>query len=302
MILRSFRHGDEQSLIFSVNTAHRNLESFTPERVKRLTSPPYFNPQGFFIAEENGLPVGCVGVFNLPNESCLEIRYLAVKEAFLNPSILDGLVETALKYASTKQPKLVKAVTLTIQPYVETYQRFGFKPVRRILRIAWDSIKTLEEQPNPRITVAEICKEDVDEASQVFMEGLQPYWDWWIEEEGGEQVLLKNVVDWMKKTEYLTAKINNKIVGVTAVIPHPHPERNEASFSGVIVLPAFRMKGVGSALMRAALNKASQLGYKRLVVHTLAYLDALAPGAVLYLKTGGKIEAEYLHLIKESLQ
>jgi predicted N-acetyltransferase YhbS len=29
-----------------------------------------------------------------------------------------------------------------------------------------------------------------------------------------------------------------------------------------MVLPDFRMKGIGSALMRAMLNKAKQLGYK----------------------------------------
>jgi len=51
--------------------------------------------------------------------------------------------------------------------------------------------------------------------------------------------------------------------------------------------------------MNAALNRATKMGYKRLAVHTLAYLDALAPGAVLYLKSGGRIEAEYLHLTKE---
>jgi len=51
--------------------------------------------------------------------------------------------------------------------------------------------------------------------------------------------------------------------------------------------------------MSAAPDKARQMGCKRLVVHTLAYLDALAPGAVLYLKSGGRIEAEYLQLVKE---
>jgi hypothetical protein len=35
-------------------------------------------------------------------------------------------------------------------------------------------------------------------------------------------------------------------------------------------------------------------------VYTLAYLDSLAPGAILYLKSNGKIEAEYLQLQKKS--
>ena len=79
------------------------------------------------------------------------------------------------------------------------------------------------------------------------------------------------------------------------------PERGEASFSGVVVLPSFRMSGIGSMLMNTAMNKTIQLGCGRLVVHTLAYLDVLAPGAVVYVKSGGRIEAKYLHLVKELL-
>jgi hypothetical protein len=33
-------------------------------------------------------------------------------------------------------------------------------------------------------------------------------------------------------------------------------------------------------------------------VYTFSYLDSLAPGALLYLKTGGKVEAEYLQLAR----
>jgi N-acetylglutamate synthase-like GNAT family acetyltransferase len=298
VILRSFQQGDEQTFLLLVNTAYRNLENLTFERLNRLATRPYFSYEGFFIAEEDGLPMGCVGVFNLPSQKCLEIRYLAVKEAFANMHIVDGLIEAAMKYSALKKPKLVKAVTLTIPPYVEAYKRFGFTPVRRILRIAWDPIKTpAEKQPSPEITITEIGEHEVAEASQTFVEALQPYWDWWVEEEGGNEMVRKKAAEWLRQSTYLVAKVDNKIVGVTAVIPRR--ERGQVSFSGVMVLPKFRMSGIGSALMNAALNKAVQMGYKRLVVRTLAYLDVLAPGAVLYLKSGGKIEAEYLHLNKE---
>ncbi|MEM1582172.1 MAG: GNAT family N-acetyltransferase [Candidatus Bathyarchaeia archaeon] len=94
----------------------------------------------------------------------------------------------------------------------------------------------------------------------------------------------------------LAAKIDDKIVGVTGVASRH--DRDEAAFLGVMVLPQYRMKGIGWALMKAALNKTRQLGYRRLIVHTMAFLDSLAPGAILYLKSGGKIEAEYLHLTR----
>src|SRR6266568_4171029 len=38
------------------------------------------------------------------------------------------------------------------------------------------------------------------------------------------------------------------------------------------------------------------LGQREMIVHTFSYLESLAPGALLYLKSGGKIEAEYLQL------
>ena len=149
------------------------------------------------------------------------------------------------------------------------------------------------------MTVVGLSEDDVDEASHVFVEGLQPYWDWWVEQNGGKQILLNEFADSMRQTSWLVARVRNKIVGVTGVTPRP--KRSEASFSGVVVLPSFRMSGIGSMLMNAALNNTIQLGCRRLVVHTLAYLDALAPGAVLYVKSGGRIEAEYLHLVKELL-
>jgi len=43
LLVRNFQQGDEQSILFIVNTAYKNLERLIIERVKRLTSPPYFN-------------------------------------------------------------------------------------------------------------------------------------------------------------------------------------------------------------------------------------------------------------------
>lgn len=68
MNLRSFHHGDEQLFLDLVNRTYRNLESLTVERVRRLLSQPFFDPRGFFIAEEKGIAVGCIGVFNARKE------------------------------------------------------------------------------------------------------------------------------------------------------------------------------------------------------------------------------------------
>lgn len=297
MVLRNFRSGDEQVFSSLVNVAFKNLEHLGLEEIKRRCSSPSFDPNGFFVAEESGSPIGCIGIFNLPQDGFLEIRYLAVKNAFANLKTVNQLIDAALVYAVSRKPKMLKADTLAVQPYVKTYEQFGFKPVRRILRIGWDLTKVSEEQPTEKASIIEVGEDSFDEACQVFVEGLQPYWDWWIEEEGGMETVQQRTAEWMRQIVTLAMRINNQIVGVTSIFPRQESE--EAPFLGVMVLPQYRMKGIGWTLMKAALNKARQLGYKRLVVHTLAYIDSLAPGAVLYLKSGGKIEADYLHLIKE---
>jgi hypothetical protein len=71
MNLRSFHHGDEQLFLDLVNRTYRNLESLTVERVRRLLSQPFFDPRGLFIAEEKGIAVGCIGVFNARARKCL---------------------------------------------------------------------------------------------------------------------------------------------------------------------------------------------------------------------------------------
>lgn len=298
MALRNFRSGDEHVFFSLVNTAFRNLETLSMERVKRLTSSPNFHSEGFFIAEEDGLPIGCIGVFNLPAEGYLEIRYLAVKDAFSNLAAVDDLIDAALSYSLSQQPKMLKAATLAIQPYVGEYKRFGFKPVRRILRIAWDLTKIPEEHLMGKTSIIEVTEENLEEVCRVFVDGVQPHWDWWIEEEGGREMVSQKAAEWIRHSVAFAAKVDNKIVGVTGIAPHH--EGGEASFLGVMVLPQYRMKGIGWTLMKAAINKTKQLGHSRLVVHTMAYLESLAPGAILYLKSGGKIEAEYLHLIKDS--
>jgi hypothetical protein len=56
----------------------------------------------------------------------------------------------------------------------------------------------------------------------------------------------------------------------------------------------------GSALMNATIREAQQLHQKEMKLCTLAFLDHLAPGAILYLRSGGRIEAEYLQLERKT--
>lgn len=185
----------------------------------------------------------------------------------------------------------MKASTPAVEPYVDLYKEAGFDPVRRSLRIAWD-LATCEAREN-RIISKELSKESADDAAKVWVQGLRPYWDYWIEEQGGAEPLEARVKESVAKRQGWTgAFIDEKLVGVSILRPD-YCGSGETRFNGAYAIPTLRKQGIGPA-MGATIREARKRNQKTMRVYTLAFLDHLAPGAVLCLKTGGRIEGEYL--------
>ena len=103
-----------------------------------------------------------------------------------------------------------------------------------------------------------------------------------------------------KRQGWIGAFIDKKLVGISILRADSY-RSGEARFNGAYAIPEFRKQGIGSALMNATIREAKKRSQNTMRVYTLAFLDHLAPGAVLYLKTGGRIEAEYLQLQKRGL-
>lgn len=101
--------------------------------------------------------------------------------------------------------------------------------------------------------------------------------------------------DEKRGARWLLASYDKEIAGVTGIIPDYYG-KGSAWFRGAMVLPEYRGKGIGSVLMSRISQLGKKLGQKEMTVYTFSYLDSLAPGALLYLRSGGKIEAEYLQL------
>jgi len=104
--------------------------------------------------------------------------------------------------------------------------------------------------------------------------------------------------DWVKESVgndrgWIGAFLDEKLVGLAILRADAYGPR-QARFNGAYALPKFRGQKVGSALMNATIREAQRLHQKEMKVYTLAFLDHLAPGAILYLRSGGRIEAEYL--------
>jgi GNAT superfamily N-acetyltransferase len=292
IIVRSFRPGDESIFLELLKNSFSSLEY--PPRVKAEITGPNFNKEGSFIAERDSSPVGCVGLRNHPREKWQEIRYLAVKSGESRVPLAQNFVAKVVHYAESNRAEYLTAFVPAVQPYVDVYKSAGFKPVRRSIRISWELAERPVEQTE--VQIKELSKESANDAASVWIEGLRPYWDWWIEEQGGAEEL-KSWVRESVGTEpgWIGGFLDDKLVGLAILRPDAYGPAL-ARFNGAYVLPKFREKRIGSALMNATIRDALKLHQKEMMVYTLAFLDHLAPGSLLYLKSGGRIEAEYLQL------
>lgn len=291
LLIRSLNEGDDPSILEMQTHAFKGLE-YLP-RVKLGLAA--LDRQGSFVAERDGSVIGCIGLLKLDRPGWFEIRNLAVR----NPSETDTaerLIRQVVDYLEVNDAQFVKAISPSVQPYVDIYKEAGFEPVRRSLRIIWD-LATCQVHES-KIATEELSTEWADEAGDVWIRGLRPYWDYWIEEQGGPE----SIQDWVKESVtkrqgWIGAFVNQKLVGLSILRPDSYGS-GEARFNGAYTTPESRRQGVGSALMDATIREAQKRNQTSMRVYTLAFLDHLAPGAVLYLKTGGRIEAEYLQLQK----
>lgn len=291
--LRGFAPSDAETLIEILGEAFGGLE-FLP-RVEATTSPRSrrFQPAMSLLAEERGSPQACIGVFRL-RPSWYELRHLAVRRAVHRTEIATMIVAETLRHSELQQATYLKATTLAAQPYVDVYKHSGFKPIRRTLRMAWD----LSTRPRPiasSMASTMLPPDRWKEGLGVFIEGLRPYWDWWIDEAGGPAAVPDLFDELTEQDCWMCAFDHDRIVGV-AFFTRDFYGPGEAFFGGVYVVPDARRQRIGSSLMNESLKMARQLGQRKLVVFTVADLDHLLPGVLLYLESGGRIEAEYLQL------
>ncbi len=290
--VRNFRAGDEEVLIRILSESFGSIEHLPRVRSDLSRTDP--NRQGFFVAEKAGSTVGCIAVVSLPRKNWYDLRYLAVRDAFSNLEISDELIQKAVANVEARGYEYLKATTPAVQPYVDSYKKFEFTPVRRTLRLAWDLTGGFERRKHPA-EIRELSKDDTGSVGKMIVEGHLPYWDWWFEEQGGADVR-----DWPGRFGFpvgtwLGSIHEEKLTSLAGFLPDAYGP-GEARLECFCVLPGLRGGGIGSALLSETLDRAKRLGQRKLVIYTLAYLDSLPPGAVTYLKSGAKIEGEYLQL------
>jgi len=293
--VRSFSSGEESTLLDILTDAFGSFADVP--RTKASLSSQRFDADGCFIAEENGVSIGWVAATRLPRENWFVIRYLSIRHTTPQARVAESLLARTITYVESKGPEFLRATTPAVQPYVEVYRNFGFQPLRRDFRISWQ-IDDMPHTEDRRLETEEISDHTIDRASSLFVRALSPYWDWRTEEQGGVVAVAESFKeDKSRGARWIIASIDKEPVGLVGIIPDYY-EPGVAWFRGAFVLPEHRGNRIGSGLMSEISKFAKRLGQRKMVVYTFAYLDSLAPGALLYLKSGGKIEAEYLQLAR----
>lgn len=292
--MRDFRTGDEEVLMRILRESFGSIEHLPRVRSDLARIDP--SRQGFFVIQKAASPVGCIAVVRLPRKNWYDLRYLAVRDAFSNLEKSSELIQKAVADVEARGYEYLKATTPAVQPYVDAYERCQFTPVRRTLRLAWDLTGGFERRTHPA-EIRELSKDDAGRVGDMIVEGHLPYWDWWLEEQGGAEVR-----NWPGRFGFpfgtwLGSIQKEKLTSLAGFLPDAYGP-GEARLECFCVLPGFRGIGIGSALLSETLDRAKRIGQRKLVIYTFAYLDNLPPGAVTYLKSGAKIEGEYLQLQK----
>lgn len=296
--IRTFAVGDEDNWLRLVREAYGSLDSRSLDDIRQLVNSEDFSSNWLFLAEADQKMIGCIRVKPLPRKDYYELWDLAVSRKYRQSRVPSLLVENALSYLGKEGAQFVRGYTLSTEPYVSTYKNHGFKPARRILRIDWDlneELPWLHERED--ISVKEAFSYDPEKIASIFVRSLTPFWDWWVEDHNGLENLTRLSKGWFSgggdRLRWFVAESKKGVVGLTGFTLG---KGNVGRFIGVYVLPEHRMGRIGSTLMQVVLKKARETGLRTLRVFTVAFLDRLAPGALLYLKSGGRITAEYLQL------
>lgn len=297
--VRRFQEGDEIGLRRLLDSCFGRFETWTPDRVSELTAAPGSDIAELWVALDGSRHVGCMRVFGVPQAGTYVIRELAVETDPQGP-VAAHLLDVALEYLKGLDPSLIRASTLDIAPYPEAYRQKGFTAVRRALTLVWDLMAPL---PAPAwgdsVMVGNALGHSPDRLAELYVEGMRPYWNWLIEERGGAPgykerfaAYVAGLADNGSDQMWLTAEMEGSAVGLAYVTKL---DEDEADMGGVYVLPAYRGRGVGSALMWAILSGIRERAKCLVVPETVSSLDSDIPSIRLYKRWGARVRAEYLH-------
>lgn len=295
--IRWLQDGDVPQVADALHTCFGEMERWDEERLRELIGQSGGQASTWWVAVEGSRVVGCIRVHALPRSDAYVIRDLAVQHG--ESGILDPLLGAALEYLAQVRATLVRVSTPDVPPYPKAYRRRGFVPVRRAVTLVWDLSESAWRKPTlANVAVVDAAGYRPTILAELYVEGMRPYWDWYIDERGGAATLKRRVADHFASGPgddelWLVAEHDGEPVGLAGA---SELEQDEADLEGVYVLPEHRGRGVGSALMDATLAGVSERARRLVVGETVTFLEGDTPSVRLYRRSGARLGAEYVHL------
>lgn len=296
--IRTIKPYEYDAFLELLDQAYGNFHSAV--ETKRQISSKFFRPDNCFVAVGHEKITGSVAVTKLPRERWFVLRYLALRDGRANDSLGRRLVKEGLETAKSQNAEYLRSTTPRIEPYIRIYEGEDFRPVRRDFRIRWKlPITNVSSRQSKNIKLQDVTEYTVDLASEVFMKSIENIWDWRTAEQRGPENVRHNFKEGLKGSTQKWKLVFDKddVIGLTGLMPNDGGIGN-ARFRGAYVLPEHRGSGYGMAIMEAVFDWAWKLAQDEMVIYTFSPLNQLAPGASLYLKSGGKVDSEYLQLEK----
>jgi GNAT superfamily N-acetyltransferase len=292
----------------------------------RDTNLLWYGPSTILVAKDGDRELGGIRLAKRddPTVSHGLMTDLQVDQSLPNEvlqNVQAALIEAAEKTLQPSGLKKIDAVVLDGENRSQPYQRAGYWPFRKTVVIEWDlkKLSTVEIPPSVRIEQPNAI--DPKQLADFILHTYQPYWQWWMDEilekpwlrsdatgqdtstqtaKLGEhhRAMLEN---WLAETELEThpwffAYVEGELLGVCDVKIDPHDNFD----FGVLIKYEGGGKGIGAALVRAALAWLHERGQRRSRVITTSGMDDYDPTVYLYVqKLGGKMVAEYLDLVKK---
>ena len=295
--IRPLQDGDVSQIADVLHACFGKVERWDEERVREMMGQSGSQASTWWLAADGPRVAGCIRVQPQARPGAYVIRELAVRRR--ESAILDPLLGAVLEYLAEVRATLVRASTPDVPPYPETYRRRGFVPVRRAVTLAWDLSAPTWRAPTPaEVAVVEAARHPAAVLAELYVEGMRPYWDWYIDERGGVAALKRRVADHFASGPshaelWLVAEHHGEPAGLSGA---SELHADEAELEGVYVLLEHRGRGIGSVLMEATLAGVRERTERLVVGETITFLEGDTPSVRLYRRSGARLRAEYLHL------
>ena len=170
------------------------------------------------------------------------------------------------------------------------------KPKIRSIEFLWDLEEPLPKvRSKYKVTIKAAPPKDRERLRKIVLEAYLPEWSWWVRKVGGKKKARADLMSYVseflrdRKKRIFAAEEGEKIVGFCGAAKY---NRGTGTIGyGVAVLPRFRRRGVGSILLRTALNWLKKSGVRHVTLEeaTFGFENKNTPSILLYKSFGGMI-------------